>query len=113
MSYSIYPTPVFKKHFKKLFKKYSSLKNDFNELLIILKDKPDYGAPLGHNIYKIRLEISSKGKGKSGGAGISTFLDIDARELYLVFIYDKSQLENITREQILELLQNAGLSGSK
>lgn len=29
---------------------------------------------------------------------------------YLVSIYDKSQLENLTKEQILELLQKAGLA---
>jgi hypothetical protein len=112
MSYSIYPTPVFKKHFKQLYKKYASLKNDLNELLLILKDNPDYGIPLGHNIFKIRLAISSKGKGKSGGARIITYLINADNELYLVYIYDKSQLENITREQILELLKNAGLTGT-
>ncbi len=113
MSYNIYPTPDFKKHFKKLYKKYKSLKDELNGLLLILKNKPDFGIPLGHNVFKIRMAISSKGKGKSGGARIITYLDNDAKELYLVFIYDKNQLENITMEQILELLKNAGLANTR
>jgi hypothetical protein len=112
MSFNVYPTPDFKKHFKKLYKKHNSLKEDLNELLLILKNKPDFGIHLGHNIFKIRLAISSKGKGKSGGARIITYLDNDAKALYLVYIYDKNQLENITKEKILELLKNAGLTGT-
>jgi len=55
------------------------------------------------------LAITSKGKGKSGGARVITYLVTEDKEIYLVFIYDKSQLENITKEQIFELLRNAGL----
>jgi hypothetical protein len=113
MSYKVYPTPDFKKHFKKLYKKHKSLKDDLERLLQILKDKPDVGIHLGHNLYKIRLAVSSKGKGKSGGARIITYLDNDAEELYLVYIYDKNQLENITKEQILELLKKAGLTDAE
>lgn len=55
------------------------------------------------------MAISSKGKGKSGGARVITFLVSDDLEVYLVHIYDKSQLENLTKEQIAEILKNAGL----
>jgi len=64
---------------------------------------------LGFGIYKIRLAITSKGKGKSGGARVITYIVTDDSEVFLVYIYDKSQLENITKEQILELLKKAGL----
>lgn len=55
------------------------------------------------------MTISSKGKGKSGGARIITFIITEDLEVYLVHIFDKSQLENLNKEQILELLKNAGL----
>jgi hypothetical protein len=109
MSYRVYPTPDFKKFFKKLYKKYPSLKADLQELINILTEKPDIGIHLGHSVYKIRLAISSKGKGKSGGARVITYLVTQDNEVYLVFIYDKSQLENITKEQIFELLKKADL----
>ncbi|TCO07754.1 type II toxin-antitoxin system RelE/ParE family toxin [Natronoflexus pectinivorans] len=109
MSYSVYPTPDFKKFFKKLAKKYPSLKADLQELTKILKEQPNSGINLGHGIHKIRMAITSKGKGKSGGARVITYLVTEDNEVYLVYIYDKGQLENITKEQIIELLKKAGL----
>jgi hypothetical protein len=109
MSYNVYPTPDFKKFFKKLAKKYPSLKGDLQDLIDILKGKPDSGVHLGHGIYKIRMAITSKGKGKSGGARIITYYIAGDKEVYLVFIYDKNQLENITKEQIFEMLRSVGL----
>lgn len=109
MSYSVYPTPDFKKFFKKLYKKYPSLKDDLDELTSTLEENPNYGTPIGFGIYKIRLAITSKGKGKSGGARVITYLINEDKEVYLVYIYDKSQLENITKEQIFEMLKKASL----
>jgi hypothetical protein len=109
MNYSVYPTPDFKKFLKKLVKKYPSLKTDLQGLIRTLEVEPDSGIHLGHGIHKIRLAIKSKGKGKSGGARVITYLVTSDHEVYLVYIYDKSQLENITKEQILDLLKKAGL----
>ncbi len=109
MSYKVYPTPDFKKFFKKLLKKYPSLKADLKLLVEKLSEDPETGIHLGYGIYKIRLAISSKGKGESGGARIITFIVYKDSEVYLVYIYDKNQLENITKEHILKLLQQAGL----
>ena len=109
MSYSVFPTPDFKKFFKKLSKKYPSLKADLQGLVQILKEEPDSGINLGLGIHKMRMAITSKGKGKSGGARVITYLVTEDNEVYLVYIYDKSQLENITKEQIMELLKKAGL----
>ena len=55
------------------------------------------------------MAVTSKGKGKSGGARVITYLVTEDNEVYLVYIYDKSQLENITKEQIMEQLTKAGL----
>ncbi len=109
MSYKVYPTPDFKKHFKKLLKKYPSLKSDLQLLVEKLSDNPEIGIPLGYGIYKIRMAISSKGKGKSSGARIITFVVYKDNEVFLVYIYDKNQLVNITKEQIFKMLRLAGL----
>ncbi|HEY3373032.1 MAG TPA: type II toxin-antitoxin system RelE/ParE family toxin [Prolixibacteraceae bacterium] len=110
MSYNVIPTPDFKKVFKKLFKKYPSLKNDLYEVIEVLSENPETGTSLGQGVYKIRIAISSKGKGKSAGARVITFIVTQDKEVYLVYIYDKSQLDNITKQQIAELLKNAQLS---
>jgi hypothetical protein len=53
---------------------------------------PQQGTSLGHNAYKIRLAVRSKGKGKSGGMRIITFVISRQREVYLLWIYDKSEM---------------------
>lgn len=109
MSYSVYPTPNFKRQLKRLAKKYPSLKTDIQSLAQTLTEQPNLGIDLGHGIHKLRLAITSKGKGKSGGARVITYLIIEDKEVYLVHIYDKSQLENISKQQIIQLLKNAEL----
>ena len=73
MNYNVIPTPDFKKFFKKLYKKYPSIKNDLAELIEKLEEDYNIGIALGSNLYKIRLAIESKNKGKSGGARVIYF----------------------------------------
>src|SRR5579863_3673566 len=98
MNFSIIPLPSFDKEIKKLAKKYSSLKHDYSDLLDELERNPKLGTPIGRNCYKICLSITSKGKGKSGGARVITHLIInfERETLYLLKIYDKADLDNIT-----------------
>jgi len=110
MSYSIIPTDDFKRFFKKLFKKYPSLKEDLKELTDGLADDYELGTSLGGNIYKIRFAISSKNKGKSGGARLIYLFVTDNNEIYLIHIYDKSDTDSISKKTIIQLLKNAGLS---
>lgn len=107
MSYKVLITPNFKKSFKKLYKKYPQLKADLQKLIESLSTNPTTGTHLGHNLYKLRTAISSKGKGKSAGARIITFLIIEDREIYLIHIYDKSQLGNLSKDKILAMLKKS------
>jgi len=109
MSYRVIATDHFKKEAKKLSKKYQSLRGELEALGNELTDNPTTGNPLGSNLYKVRLAIASKGKGKSGGARVITCVRIVRQTVYLVSIYDKSQLKNLSKEQILNLLRNEGL----
>jgi mRNA-degrading endonuclease RelE of RelBE toxin-antitoxin system len=58
----------FEHQFKYLFKKYKSLLGDLLQLKQDLLENPFQGDALGDNCYKVRMAITSKGKGKSGGA---------------------------------------------
>ena len=108
MSYSIIATHEFKKELKSLVKKYRSLKSEFSNLIDELKENPQQGTAIGHNCFKIRLAISSKGKGKSGGARVITSVFITDKEVYLISIYDKSEKENISDTEIKKLIRNLG-----
>jgi mRNA-degrading endonuclease RelE of RelBE toxin-antitoxin system len=74
MSYKVLTIPPFDKQLKRLVKKYPSLKIEISTLIQELKIEPDKSIPLGNSCYKIRLAIGSKGKGKSGGARVITYL---------------------------------------
>lgn len=76
MSYDIELSANFKKEAKKLSKKYPSLKRELTKLFAELERNPTLGIPLGKNIYKIRLAIASKNKGKSGGARVLSFVKV-------------------------------------
>ena len=100
MKFSIVYTKIFEKEFKRLSAKHLSLKKDFKLLLAKLEIEPMLGEPLGNNCFKIRLAISSKGKGKSGGARVITCVKVVANTIYLVAIYDKSDRANISNKEI-------------
>ena len=70
MSFSIELTGRFKRDFKQIARKFKSLEKDIDELTDSLQENPLQGIPLGKDCYKIRLKITSKGKGKSGGGRI-------------------------------------------
>ena len=54
---------------------------------------------MGGGVRKVRMQITSKGKGKSGGARVITMLiqrSEDLNEVGLHYIFGKSELENRT-----------------
>ena len=105
MSYKVKTIVVFEKQAKRLTKKYASLKNELMLLISHLKENPEQGTPLGKNCYKLRIAISSKKKGKSGGARVITNFVLTDSTVYLLTIYDKSEIENITKKELQELLK--------
>ena len=106
MNYSIELSANFKKEAKRLIKKYPSLKTELAELFIELEDNPTTGTPLGNDIYKIRLAIASKNKGKSGGARILSFVKVMQTTVLLFSIYSKGEMDNLTDKEIKELIKD-------
>ena len=105
MSYKIKTIPKFEKELKRLAKKYPSLKAEYIELVQSLKQEPEQGTTLGNNCYKIRLAIASKGKGKSGGSRVITYVQVLQTTVYLLTIFDKSEKENIPDKELEALLK--------
>jgi mRNA-degrading endonuclease RelE of RelBE toxin-antitoxin system len=105
MSFSIELSPAFKKEAKRLSKKYPSLKSELSTLFKELEDKPKQGIPLGNEVYKIRIAIASKGKGKSGGARVISFVQVVGQTVYLLAIYSKGERDSISDAEIKELLK--------
>jgi mRNA-degrading endonuclease RelE of RelBE toxin-antitoxin system len=104
--YSIIPSEKFKKEYKRLAKKFPSLKKELLELNTILAENPTHGTPLGNNTYKIRLAIKSKGKGKSGGSRVITYVVAENEEVYLLTIFDKSEFDTIDDKSIEQIIDS-------
>ena len=90
----------FERGAKALRKKYPSFEDDFDTFLNELEANPYGGESLGQHTYKNRMAITSKGKGKSGGARVITY-NVQKKNdgevlITLMTIYDKSDLENVS-----------------
>lgn len=105
MSYKVIAIPKFERELKLLSKKYPSLKRDFVNLVATLTENAEQGTSLGHNCFKIRFALASKGKGKSGGARVITCFKVTQKSVYLLTIFDKSDKENIADKELSELLK--------
>jgi hypothetical protein len=105
MKYQVLTIPPFDKQFKRLLKKYPSLKGEITQLAISLQTEPKSGIAIGNDCYKIRLAIRSKGKGRSGGARVITYVQLVKHSLYLIAIYDKSELPTLNSQEINALLK--------
>lgn len=101
----------FKRRAKTLAKKYKSFAKDYSDFLDSMELNPYQGVMLGKGIYKTRMTISSKGKGKSGGARVLTYnvTETDTGEIIvtLLTIYDKSEMDNVSDTYIQELVRQA------
>lgn len=108
MNCNISVSPQFIKELKRLSKRYKSIKEDVKALGNSLRENPLQGTDLGKGLRKVRMSISSKGKGKSGGARVTTYTVILANiasEVKLLTIYDKSECDNISDKELQDLLR--------
>ncbi|MFA5245190.1 MAG: addiction module toxin RelE, partial [Pedobacter sp.] len=107
MTNEVIPTPVFIKKAKRLKKKFVTLSDTLLDLEKNLLKNPRLGDPYGKNIYKVRISDESKGKGKSGGFRVVTYVVDESDEgtsIYLITILDKSEDSTIKKAAVLKLL---------
>lgn len=64
---------------------------------------------LSPGIRKIRMAITSKGRGKSGGARVITYTVVTAEmegRVYLMNVYDKSDFSSVELSIVKEIVRN-------
>lgn len=109
MQVSFHITLEFERMAKPLAKKYKSFADDYDALLKDLEKDPMQGSSLGSGIYKVRMAIAAKGKGKSGGARVLTYhvskLTDEVFDISLLSIYDKGDIDNVSDSYIKQVLQ--------
>ena len=88
------------------------MRQDFAGLLEALRREPQQGVDLGRGLHKVRMAISSKGKGKSGGARVITLTVLISEtdtNIVLLTIYDKSECENLTDKELTDIVKKSSL----
>jgi hypothetical protein len=81
------------------------LEADFEALLISLQENPYQGVEIHEEVRKIRMNITSKGRGKSGGARVIVRVRIVMDELQLLYIYDKADFANVSDAYLRDILK--------
>lgn len=106
LTYKIIPTQNFLAEAKRLQKKYPNIKGDFLNLAKELKKDPFTGNDyLGEGCYKIRMQITDKGGGQSGGARVIINVKISEHEIFVISTYDKGRQEMIEDHFLKKLLR--------
>jgi len=101
--YKIDFSKSFIKEFKILSKKYSSIKYDIDWLMDILEEDWPTWTTLWNNVFKIRLKNSNNNKGKSAWYRVIT-LSFKSEKIVFLSIYSKNDIESISKEQIIGLI---------
>ena len=121
MSFEIFRSDEFTVALKKLAKRHKSLADDYARFLEDLKQNPFQGVEIAPNIRKVRLAISSKGRGKSGGARVITYNRLTTLPPYLLtlgymrfcpFALQSHIISNATR-YVPTLIAGQGMEGSR
>ena len=105
MSFKVLAIPPFHRQSKRLAKKYPSFKEDMKALVASLRSNPAQGVSIGKHCYKVRLPLTSKGKGKSGGARVITCVHIHRDTVYLLSVYDKADTATIHDSELSDRLK--------
>lgn len=103
MNFKIEASSYFVNEAKRLAKHYPSFKNDYRTFLESIKENPWQGADLGNGIRKIRIQITSKGKGKREGARAITMnmiVDEANMKIRLLLLYDKKNADNFNEQAL-------------
>ncbi|MCR5643240.1 MAG: type II toxin-antitoxin system RelE/ParE family toxin [Prevotella sp.] len=95
----------FRVSYKQLKKRHKSLEVDFERLLASLLENPMQGVELPGGARKVRMAITSKGRGKSSGARVIIRIRIVHDELQLLYIYDKADMENVSDAFLREVMK--------
>ena len=105
MNVNIVSLDVFNKEIKRLYKKFKQISVDLKILKETLIKNPKAGIELGNNCFKIRLANSSIPTGKRSGFRVIYYYIDQQNNLFLMTIYSKSELDNISDEKLIDIIK--------
>ena len=111
MNIQLFYAPLFERRFKRFSKKFPSLESDLKQFLHSIENSKS--VDLGGGIYKYRLAVRSKNKGKSGGFRVITLeviVSSQSKNITMLTMYDKTDQSTISKTEINNILQDIGES---
>jgi mRNA-degrading endonuclease RelE of RelBE toxin-antitoxin system len=105
-SIEVVQSDKFIKEFKRLGKRYNSVRKDIQSLIDLLRAGETPGDRITGNkypVYKVRVNNSDARRGKSGGYRVIYYIQIP-EAILLTNIYSKSDRANISNEEIEEVI---------
>ena len=103
--------PRFERSVKQLKKQYRHITDDLAEALTSIEDNLSVGSviPQDYMVRKLRVKSRDMRRGKSGGFRLLYKLSAEDSQdtiVYLLFVYAKSDQEDVTSAQLKGLVEN-------
>ena len=111
MNYKVSFTTQFTAAAKRLSKRHRSFLDDFTTFKESLQANPYQGVEIAPNIRKIRMAVTSKGRGSSGGIRVitaTTVISESEGRIGFLYIYDKSDASNVKINVIKQMARELG-----
>lgn len=111
MNWRIDFTIEFSRGAKVLKKRYRSFMDDLEDFKDSILQNPFQGVELVPGIRKVRLSITSKGKGKSGGACVITLtycISEEEGKVHFLIIYDRSDADTVDVRTVQQIVKELG-----
>ena len=108
MNYKVSFTTQFTAAAKRLSKRHRSFLDDFTTFKESLQANPYQGVEIAPNIRKIRMAVTSKGRGSSGGIRVitaTTVISESEGRIGFLYIYDKADMENVSDAYLREVIK--------
>lgn len=106
-NFEVKRTLTFEKDARHILKTYPGFNRNIGALSESLKKNPEQGDHLGSGVYKVRLDIDGKPAGDRYGARVIHAIFSVVNKVYLMRVYDKSYMKDLSQAEVKEIRQIA------
>jgi mRNA-degrading endonuclease RelE of RelBE toxin-antitoxin system len=99
--------PTFARNIRALIKKYRSILEDIQPIIVQLENGETPGdqvAGIGYPVFKLRIKNSDNQKGKSGGYRLIYYLNTNDKILLLT-LYSKSEQDDVVAGDLRDIIE--------
>lgn len=110
---SVKLTHNFERQLRRIVKKYPGFLADMDALLERIKEDANLGTELFAGVRKVRLSVTGKARGKSGGARSIYYVQDAEATVWMLYVYDKAEVASIPENEIRAFVEEIQKSGDE